>query len=309
MISDWKSVTLKSGLAKSVNRIKKTDLGLVAAASPQLQDNFELSIASTKQADRDKIAAYSNSFEWPGQSDGWSMDSSSGLLVKEHVEDVIGIDDRQKVASSKSWPYCSIGLLGIKFNGASGTGTATLIDGQYILTAGHCVYLKKYGGWISAARFAPASFNNQMPFGFGDAAKVWIHKEWLNNENSDYDIALIGIDKSFAATCGYQGVASLSDQKLVHQKVLIAGYPADKDGTQNQYYAEDFLTQIEQTRLGYLISTYQSQSGSAVTLVDQSQKAQYIVGVHTKGSPTENSATRIRDDVLQDIFGLISTAA
>jgi len=307
MISNWKSVTLKSGLVKAQNRIRQTSDGLVAAACPKLQDNLELALTSRPQA-RQSVDKYIEPFEWPTQNAGWSVDASSGLLIKAHIEDVIGVDDRQKVGNTKSWPYCTIGLLGIKFSGASGTGTATLIDGQYILTAGHCVYLKKYGGWVSGARFAPASYNNQMPFGYGDAAKIWVHQEWLNNENSDYDIALIGIDKTFASTCGYQGVASLPDEKLIHRKALICGYPADKDSTQNQYYGQDFLAQIEQTRLSYLISTYQSQSGSAVTLVDNQQNAQYIVGVHTKGSPTENSATRVRDDILQDLFLLMGGA-
>jgi V8-like Glu-specific endopeptidase len=304
MISTWKSLTLNSGFIASSNYLRQIESGLISKGRSNFQNNFEINIVDRRQ-NKKKISRYEPLFDWPTNSKDWSLDSSTGLFMHDHVENIIGVDEREKVDNIKVWPFSSIGLLSIKFPAGSGTATATLIDGQYLITAAHCVYMKKYGGWIKAARFAPASFLGQMPFGFGDACKIWVHEEWINNENSDFDIALICIDNNFSSTCGYLAVAALDDLHLIHKGILICGYPADRDHAQNQYMGKDFLTGIEQTRIGYVIDTYESQSGSAVMLIDNTVDPYCIVGVHTKGSYTQNSATRIRNDMLKDIFDLM----
>lgn len=230
-------------------------------------------------------------------------DPDFGIGIINRLENQIGEDNRVLVKNTKIWPYCATGLIEIDFPLGSGTGTGFLIGSGLMLTAGHCVFLPKYGGWIKKIRFAPGfSGTLSSSIGYAEASRIWIPQQWKNSTDSEYDIAIVQLSSNrFTENCGYYGFGYFNDTQLSNLMVSITGYPSDKPGLL-QYGATETVDRISSRRIFYDVDTFPSQSGSAVLAETSLSLSNYTsVAVHTFGTPTENSGTRFTKAIVEDI--------
>jgi len=223
------------------------------------------------------------------------------------IEIVHGSDDRVRVGNTTVYPWRTICHLEITApNGKRYIGSGAFIGPRVVLTAGHCVYLHADGGWARQIRVIPGRNGASpcpgaaCPYGFADATQFTSVKGWVNNKDSDYDYAVIILpsNKKLGNTVGWMGLANLSFSSLLGLNVNNSGYPGDKPyGT--QWWNSNNILAVTGRRLYYRIDTMGGQSGSPVWRFKDNQR--HIVGIHTTGASTFNGATRINDDVFNNL--------
>jgi glutamyl endopeptidase len=131
---------------------------------------------------------------------------------------------------------------------------------------------------------------------------------WLNEPNQDFDYGVMFLDSpTLGGSVGNFEVLALSNSELDGVTACICGYPADRDQAEYQYYHERPLQGSSPTRLFYDIDTYGGQSGSPIW--QQTTAGESIaIGIHTTGSLSGNSGTRISDSVLENLITWIGQA-
>ena len=208
---------------------------------------------------------------------------------------VIGTDSRTKITSTTAYPWRTVTKLFVTFpksNSPAGC-SGTLIAAQYVLTAGHCVYDKASGGFAKKIEVIPGLSGTYKPYGSAYSKKIRTYSAWTSSQNSNYDFALITLDRPIGNSTGWLGYTTYSSVNGITGN--IAGYPGDKGGTY-LYYHSGPISSSTSYRLYYQIDTYGGQSGSGIYYID-SQNNRYIFGIHTTGvtpsNPSYNSGTRI----------------
>lgn len=137
---------------------------------------------------------------------------------------------RTDVSPADEYPWSAVGQIQY---GWSGTCTATVIEGNHILTAGHCVY--EDGEWkdLENIQFFPGRDGSDLPFysqqstGF-EVKYVQTYQKWVDSQNRAYDIAVLTIDRDIGAetgTFGYEGRPAL-DQLYTSDDLHLTGYPS-----------------------------------------------------------------------------------
>ncbi len=141
-------------------------------------------------------------------------------------------------------PYCCIGLIQVTFpDGTQVQGTCSLVGPNDILTATHVIYSPDHGGWAdSITVYFGADFNNitttfedygyeYTPHRF--QVNGWPDQVFIDNDNdtmlqseSEYDVALIGVDDAIGDTLGWLGL-SVGYSTV---NVTAVGYPAGATG-------------------------------------------------------------------------------
>ncbi len=219
---------------------------------------------------------------------------------------IIGADNRIKITDTTSYPWRTATKLIVTFPKAKGGCTGTIIAAKYVLTAGHCVYNKSYGGWAKKIEVIPGLKGTYKPYGSAFATKVRSYTSWTSSQKSDYDIALITLDKSIGNTTGWLGYAYYPSINGVTGN--ITGYPGDKDNGLYPYYHYGSIASSTSYRLSYQIDTSGGQSGSGIYYKTGDKR--YVFGVHTNGasSPTGyNSGTRLDSKKVNDIKSWITS--
>ena len=146
-------------------------------------------------------------------------------------------------------PYLNIGLIVTTWeNGTQSIGTFSLVGRNDILTAGHCVYSPDDGGWAKAFDFYFGTDYNSITGRYENiishpAYSKWQAISWPSNifvdysnstmtsSESQYDIALIGVDKPFGDTLGWLG---LDPNYNGTQTASAVGYPSGSTGMMQQ---------------------------------------------------------------------------
>lgn len=83
--------------------------------------------------------------------------------------------------------------------------------------------------------------------------------------------------------------------------VNLAGYPADKDeGTTMGWSARRSL-EVDEHVIRYDADTAAGQSGAPVWRLDPSSGRRVVIGIHTNGASTGNSAVRVSSRVLANL--------
>ena len=100
-------------------------------------------------------------------------------------------------------PYRSVGKMTIRFKPLRSKGvTGWVVSPRAFITAGHCVYAVKHGGWIIEADFCPR-FNVKCSARTYKVEAVFTLQGWLDDQNqpgnisSQYDMAACLVTKAF----------------------------------------------------------------------------------------------------------------
>ena len=226
-----------------------------------------------------------------------SYDTSAREEYDEADEVVIGTDDRIRIFGTQYYPWRAICSLRIRTRtGTTYIGTGWFINARTVMTAGHCVYLHNEGGWAQSITVMPGRNGSSLPYGSSTATSFRSVTGWTGGPNPDYDYGCIILPQNnrLGARTGSFGFAYMGDSSLRSKYVNLSGYPGDKPaGT--QWYHHRRVKGVSSRRFTYDIDTAGGQSGSPVWYIRNNVR--YAVGIHTYGSLSGNSATRITKPV------------
>lgn len=227
------------------------------------------------------------------------MRSESGKRIIQEV--VIGKDDRKRIANTTKYPWRAICSLRITAkDGTNWIGTGFLIGSRTVITAGHCVYMRKHGGWAKTIEVIPGRDASNKPYGSCNSSHFHSVKGWTKSRKRSHDYGAIILPKSckYGNQVGYFGYGNYNSFSLLGLKVNLSGYPGDKPSGTQWWHARRIKLVTPRTLI-YNIDTAGGQSGSPVWRIKNGKR--YVVGIHTNGSSLGNSATRITKAVFKNL--------
>lgn len=171
-------------------------------------------------------------------------------------------------------------------DGSESRGTCTLVGRNDILTAGHVIYDPSRGGWAKSLNFYFGADYNARTGVFEILGVQPNHTQWRivawpdqtftdsNHDTmvlgeSEFDVALIGIDVPLGDTLGWMGLDPGQNRAL---NVQAVGYPAGSTGMMQEY-----VTVSPSASAGAYVSSYSvmGPGSSGGPLLD----GNYVVGV------------------------------
>jgi glutamyl endopeptidase len=219
------------------------------------------------------------------------------------MEVVIDEDNRQQITSTADYPWRCIASLRITAADGSGwIGTGWLVGPRILLTAGHNVYMADHGGWAQQIEVIPGRNGDSFPFGSCVATDFRSVQGWIQSQDSnfDYGVILLPPESRLGDQVGWFGYQVHNDGELTGYTVNIAGYPGDKPvGT--QWWMCGPVKQVNERSFVYDIDSAGGQSGCPAWVRFAGDDGSYGVGVHTYGALTGNSATRMVQDMFDNV--------
>lgn len=94
----------------------------------------------------------------------------------------------EPVATPAQYPYCCVGKLFFTLDGIDYSGTASVVNANGLLTAGHNLYDPRTGGWSTRLMFYPAAVPGVYPFGGWEVVGSYVAYEWVENADNGYDL-------------------------------------------------------------------------------------------------------------------------
>jgi V8-like Glu-specific endopeptidase len=221
----------------------------------------------------------------------------------EVTESVINADDRIEVADPSDHPWRMNASLRITAaDNSLWLGTGWFIGARTLVTAGHCVFIHAPGssrhGWVRSIQVMPGRNGSALPYGSVTATDFRTVESWTQSPDPDYDYGAVIIPTELGNTVGAYGFGIYPDSELLASTVYVSGYPGDKpSGT--QWYHDRRVTSVKPLKVYYDIDTAGGQSGSAVYRIIDGEY--YAAAIHAYGGATENSGTRITQDVYDNL--------
>lgn len=216
------------------------------------------------------------------------------------AESVIGDDGRTWLRDrTTEYPNAAIGRLDFRQRGASYWCTATLIDADTALTAGHCVHeggSAAADGWSTRVRFSPGIHGNTAPFGSCGATELLTVGAWYRTGSEYQDLGLVQLDCEVGATVGWFGYRAVPGARgLLGVGVQVRGYPGDM--VWGSLWTMADRIRVSQARMVfYQADTYGGQSGAPVFngrgcngVTGPCILAVHAYGVHGSGPHGENN--------------------
>jgi len=223
------------------------------------------------------------------------------------IKVIIGNDDRVPISPASAYPWRSIcSLLITASDGTKWIGTGWLAAPRLLLTAGHCVYMHNQGGWASQIEVIPGRNGSDRPYRSCIATNYRSTLGWINNRDRNFDYAAILLPETarYGDQLGWFGYTVKSDDELKALTTNLSGYPGDKpSGT--QWFHSRQLMDVDDRVLTYDTDTAGGQSGAPVWIRTQDGN-RYGVGIHTNGDLAGNSATRINQEVYNNIVSWVA---
>ncbi|MEH1913304.1 trypsin-like serine protease [Nostoc sp.] len=164
---------------------------------------------------------------------------------------VFSPDGRTKVSNTTTFPFSAIGKMRIRWKGPDGVidtaddiivnGSGAMIDSYHFLTAGHCVYDTRYGGWadkievmlgskgniIAGTNRADYEYYSEAKSVYTRSFEGWTQGDQTKSETFQYDIGLVTLDRNignFTSWFNYGYDDNLNSGTLMN----VTGYPSDK---------------------------------------------------------------------------------
>ncbi|MBI5058250.1 trypsin-like peptidase domain-containing protein [candidate division KSB1 bacterium] len=101
------------------------------------------------------------------------------------------------------WPWRVNCKIYIYAEGGPYQGSAILIDDQHVLTAAHCVWDGGHDQWVDQIEVIPAFDEGDRPYGDALSVGFMTYASWINNPNSEWDLAVVELDRPVGALTGW----------------------------------------------------------------------------------------------------------
>jgi len=233
------------------------------------------------------------------------------------LESIIGSDDRYYVNETYVYPFSSVCKIFTFWpDNSISMGTGAIVSatnhGFNVLTAGHCVYDVGNGFWASGILVIPGYDLGYKPFYHAWAAGMASFTGWVVYGYTEYDLALVTLDRNVGDYTGWMGFATYAYTNPVYSGVLYtAGYPGDLSDGYAMYWTYDYGYEADEYLHYYWLDTYGGQSGSPVWYWDSQDEAEYILTVHTNGGggTYPNWGTRINSNKYSTLVSWLSSAS
>jgi V8-like Glu-specific endopeptidase len=167
-----------------------------------------------------------------------------------------------------------------------------------------------FGGWAQEITVIPGRNGSEEPFGRVVSTDFSSLTQWVEGEDSDYDIGCIHLSESIGSTTGWLSAGALPADRLLGLSVNVSGYPSDRGAGTEQYHDSSRIVAVTGQRLYYELDTYGGQSGAPAWVQERPDAPVHVIGVHAYGpsagappgvTQPVNSAPRLTGEVLGKI--------
>lgn len=217
----------------------------------------------------------------PEETRGTSNGSISPMALNGGEDDI---------TATTTFPYSAVVYIVSKFklDGMVYTKKATgvMVGQSEVLTSGHVVYDKSYGGYATSFSITPGGLYSGRPTYTTSHAKAC--SNWISSPNSSTnfmnDYALICLDDK--PDVGFYGLLKPSNSTL--NEVAAYGFPGNKTEGTMWSTSGSVYTQSSGSFAFYGSATY-GYSGGPIVLTNNNQyNNQYMVGIVCGGDVTVN---------------------
>jgi V8-like Glu-specific endopeptidase len=164
-------------------------------------------------------------------------------------------------------------------------GSGTMIDANHVLTAGHCLYSARHGGFATSVSIYANQIGNYAPFGVAYATHERTFGSFIADERDtpgrhapgDGDVGLLTLDRALGNRTGWFGWGCNNNDNFFRGLLMnTKGYPADQGFSGTVMYSQAGYIQgaVAGSRVGFgalhwstnQMSCIPGQSGSAMYL-------------------------------------------
>lgn len=215
---------------------------------------------------------------------------------------VIGADNRTTIGNASAYPWRANAEILITFkDGAQAQGSCTLISGKYALTAGHCVFDSRHGGWAKSIQVWAGRSGSYLPYGSAWATYMRTYTGWTVSGNNQYDMALITLDRNLGSTVGWFGYGYWSNLNGVVGN--LSAYDADVNPNYQKYRADTIYP--DTNVMYYYFDTYPGSSGGGVYRIIGNDR--YVMGDNNWQYSNVNMGVRITSGRFSDLQNWINS--
>lgn len=273
------------------------EFGVESASVPRIETPAGPGVASEESRSRKHLIVSGKSGPLRARGDAFG------------IESILGVDERVRILDTDLAPWRMICALRIRGPGAAtAIGTGWLAGPRTVITAGHCVFYKRFfGGWATRIEVSPGRNGSDFPFGTVVGQQFRTLDRWINNEDEDFDIGCIRLEEPIGEKVGWFSTAAFPASDLEGFLLNLSGYPSDRGAGTEQYHHKNRVLNVTERRVFYDVDSFGGQSGAPVWIHETPDSVPIVIGIHAYGiggSPhglQANSAPRIIPEVLDQI--------
>jgi V8-like Glu-specific endopeptidase len=199
--------------------------------------------------------------------------------------------------------------------------SGTLVDSQWIMTAGHCVYRfdgenAPSNGYTTLVEVAPGFSGSSEPFGRAFGSQILVFSGWRDHGDFDHDIAFVRVERPIGGVVGFNFVLPLTCSPFLTgpdaQVYQTSGYPGEKafgfNGLQ-MYHMSFRFDKCDGFQATVNEATFGGMSGSGALLSDGPGPGAVFAVLSTSDRKTVSTYARMTSGKLNTVGDEFSNSA